>query len=324
MSKAVLLEGAVIHDRYEVQGQLGCGAFGLVYLAHDVHTRREVAVKVLRHRWLHDTFARARFDLEAEALARIRNMRVTALLDRGVHAGHPFFVTELLRGATLRQVSWRTGLSTWRTLDLAIQVLTALHAAHLAGVVHGDVKADNVLIESAGRVDLAVLIDFGLARVRGMPCPTAPGRFFGTPAYAAPEVVRGQLPTPASDIYSAGIMLYELLTGAAPCDESSPAARLVAHVHEGIQPPSIARPDAIPPWLDAAVMRAIRPSPAERFASARAFAIALRAPAGATGSLDAHHDPRDAPTLVHRRGSRAVARKDSQQAAWREACTTRR
>jgi serine/threonine-protein kinase len=265
-------EGAfsVLKGRYRLGAILGRGAMGDVYAGWDLQLERPVAVKVLRPDLGTDPSARRRFEAEAVAGAKVVHPNLVMVLDRGHEAGSSFLVMERLPGTTLHDRLAAGPLSTDEALALAHQLLSAIGAAHDAGIVHRDIKPGNVLTTERGDWKLG---DFGIAKdvERSLGQETSTGIVFGTPAYLAPERLAGASASVSSDLYAVGVVLFEALTGQRPSDPEDgdrpagddPAARLQRR-----------RPD-VPARLAAGVGRALAPAPAERFPSARAMADAL-------------------------------------------------
>ena len=286
---------------------------GIVYRAEHVHLGRPVAIKFLHQVLARDPQIAARFQLEALAAAKLDHPNSVAVLDFGeAPDGTPFMVMEYVRGRTLRQLAAEGAMSPARVISIVRQVLSALEAAHAAGIVHADVKTENVLVEQRSDGERAKLVDFGLARI-GRAVEDGPrdarGEPFvsGTPDYMAPEVILGESPGPASDIYAVGVMLYELLTGVTPFGGGRSIDIFTRHVQDDLVPPSVRFPEHdIPRLLEAVVARAMEKDPAKRFASAAAFAQALatvplkKAPPPARG-VEAHHASGHTTTLTLRR-----------------------
>ena len=262
----------VLLGRYELEDTLGVGGMSTVYRAHDRVLERPVAVKVLHTRLGADAESVRRFRGEARAVARLSHPNIIAVLDRGVSDGREFIVLELVEGDDLRRVLDRDGrLPVARALAVVLDVAAGLAYAHDNGFVHRDVKPQNILVTPDGA---AKLVDFGIARAaRGGSAETLTGTLLGTSAYISPEQAQGQQVTPASDVYSLGVVLYELLTGSVPYVGESFLIVAMKHVNE--PPPRLSdRPD-IPPRLARAVERALAKLPEERFASMDAFAAEL-------------------------------------------------
>jgi serine/threonine-protein kinase len=263
----------LIDGRYVVQHRIARGGMASVYLATDTRLDRPVAVKVMHPGYADDPDFVARFNREARAAAGLNHPDVVSVYDQGADGGHPFLVMEYVPGATLRTVLRERGrLSPGEALAVMDHVLAALAAAHAAGLVHRDVKPENVLITPDGRVKVA---DFGLARAAAGSTITAnDSTLIGTAAYLAPEQVRDGSSDARSDVYAAGVLLFELLTGAPPFSGDSAVAVAYRHVNEDVPEPS-SRVPGIPPELDALVLAATARDPFDRPADARALHASL-------------------------------------------------
>lgn len=267
----------VLGERYVVGEFLGAGGMGMVYRADDRATHDRVAIKIARARFRRDPIVIRHFHREALVGARLSHPGIVSVRDTGTLADTtPFLVMDLVDGRPLKALLGIEGLwSLGRIARLFAQLLDGLHGLHAEGFVHADVKPENVLVQSHGETDTATLIDLGLAHVagereRGDPVVS------GTPEYMAPEVIAGHAVVPASDLYAAGVMLYELLTGTTPFGGASTAEILRRHLEDPIVPPSVRCPDlAIPKALDDITLRALARRPEARYASARGFADAL-------------------------------------------------
>ena len=274
--------GRLIAGRYRLERRLGGGGMAEVYLATDTTLERLVAVKVLRERFADDAQFVARFHREARAAAALNHPNVVAIHDRGGAAGSSFIVMEYVAGETVKELVQRTGpLAPAVARDIECELLAALQAAHERGIVHRDVTAQNVLLGPDGRVKVT---DFGIAHF-GSSALTSTGIVMGTSRYLSPEQARGEPTDERSDVYSAGVVLFEMLTGRLPFEGDNDLAIALRHANEPAPAPSDVAA-GVPPALDAIVGRALRKDPAERFATAREFADALRA-----ADLGAdHHD----------------------------------
>jgi len=233
-----------------------------VYSALDERLDRPVAVKVMSSALSTDPAFADRFTREARVAARLAHLNAVAVYDQGTDAGHVFLVMELVRGRTLRDLLREQGaLSPALAVSILEPVLAALAAAHRAGLVHRDVKPENILLADDGAVKVA---DFGLARaVEGDQSSTRTGLMMGTVAYCPPEQISRGAADARSDVYSAGVLLFELLTGSPPYSGDSAMAVAYQHVHSDVPAPSVRRP-GIPPQLDEVVLRATCRDPAGR------------------------------------------------------------
>ena len=265
--------GGVVDGRYELGRQLGAGGMARVYLAHDRLLDREVAVKVLAERYASDPAFVERFRREASAAAGLNHPNIVSVYDRGEADGSYYIVMEYLDGPDLKQVIRRRGhLTPAEAVDAALQILSALRAAHRRDVIHRDVKPQNVMVAEDGRLKVT---DFGIARAGADSSMTEVGSVIGTAQYLSPEQARGEEVTAASDCYAVGIVLYEMLTGRVPFDGERPVAVAVKQINEPPLPPRTYNPE-IPEELDAIVMRALAKRPAERYRTADEFAAALQ------------------------------------------------
>ncbi len=244
----------LLDGRYAVESRLARGGMASVYLATDTRLDRRVAIKVMHPGLAEDPDFVARFNREARASARLSHPDIVAVYDQGEDDGQAFLVMEYVPGATLRAVLRDRGrLSPAEALAVMDHVLAALAAAHDAGLVHRDVKPENVLVTADGRVKVA---DFGLARaVAGHTLTAADGALLGSPAYLAPEQVRDGTADARTDVYAAGIMLFELLTGRAPYAGEHAMAIANQRLSEDVPPPSSVA-SGIPSELDALVLAA--------------------------------------------------------------------
>jgi len=268
--------GSVLEGRYRIRGRIARGGMATVYDAVDERLERTVAVKIMHPGYAADPAFVHRFIQEARSAAALSHPHVVAVYDQGVHEGLAFLVMEQVQGRTLREVLTARGrLPAADALAILDPVLDALAAAHRHGMVHRDVKPENVLIGADGRA--VKVADFGLARAVASVGPTSTrGVVMGTVAYVSPEqITYGQAST-RSDVYSAGIMLFEMLTGSVPYGGDSSVNIAFQHVHADVPPPS-SRATLVPPALDELTMRATRRDPNARPVDAGAFLDELRA-----------------------------------------------
>jgi eukaryotic-like serine/threonine-protein kinase len=267
--------GELIGERYELQELVGTGGMSSVYRAHDRLLERDVALKVLHEQYTADGDYVERFRREARSVAKLSHPNIVTVIDRGEQEGRQFIVFEYVDGENLKALVEREGpLPEQEAIELALQVARALGFAHEHGLVHRDVKPQNVLLNGdAG----AKVTDFGIARsldVQGGLTQT--GTVMGTSDYIAPEQARGQPVDAQSDVYSLGAVLYELLTGEVPFPGDNFVAVAMRHINE--PPPSVRerRPE-LSPRLDAAIRRAMAKNPRDRFASMEDFCRELQA-----------------------------------------------
>ncbi|WP_088289364.1 Stk1 family PASTA domain-containing Ser/Thr kinase [Kineosporia sp. A_224] len=266
------LVGRLLDDRYLVLELVARGGMATVYHALDRRLDRAVALKVLHSHLAGDAAFAARFDREARAAARLSHPNVVGVFDQGQDGDLHYLAMEYLPGRTLRQVLVERGaLTPKEALRVMDPVLDALAAAHRAGIVHRDVKPENVILTDDGRVKVA---DFGLARAAASTNATT-GVLLGTVAYLAPELVTEGTADARSDVYSAGIVLFEVLTGRQPFVGELPAQVAYRHVHEDVPTPSDIAPN-VPEALDDVVLAATARTPDERPADAAAFLAMLR------------------------------------------------
>ncbi|WP_433700475.1 Stk1 family PASTA domain-containing Ser/Thr kinase [Nocardiopsis sp. CA-288880] len=281
------LVGATLDRRYFVESRIAGGGMATVYVAHDLRLDRRLALKVMHPSLAQDPTFVQRFINEAHSVAKLSHPNVVQVFDQGEDQGHVFLAMEYVPGRTLRDLLKARGrLSPHEALNVMASVLAALGAAHQAGMVHRDVKPENVLLTEDGRVKVA---DFGLARAveqsnQGL---TRTGTLMGTAAYLAPEQIEKGVADARSDVYAAGIMFYELLTGGQPHTGETPIAIAYQHVNEDVPRPSHFLP-GLPPEVDALVTKATERDPRYRPGNAgqylaKVLEVLHRLPAQAPG-----------------------------------------
>ena len=280
------LIGQWIADRYEVVARLGIGGMGTVYRARQRGLVREVALKILKREVSNNPEAVARFQREAKAMSLLQHPNTVRVFDFGQTSdGLLYLAMELLEGETLGDRLEREGvLEPEQAIDVAVQVLASLHEAHSKGLVHRDLKPDNVFLSRVEGHEGPVVkvLDFGIAkawqgeaRLDGL--ETQAGTVFGTPRYMSPEQAQGLALDPRSDLYSVGVLLYHMLTGTPPFDDENAVVVMAKHIRERPLPVRRAAPDQpIPASLERVVMRALEKDPALRFQDAQQFSEALR------------------------------------------------
>jgi serine/threonine-protein kinase len=265
--------------KYEIVEELGRGGFATVYKARDVELERVVALKVLHPHWAEDKQFVDRFHREARAAARLRHPHIVIVYEAGEADGRLYIAMEYLPGRTLQASLEAEGaLPLERALPILEQVAEALDHAHAQGMVHRDVKPNNVMVEQTAESVRAVLTDFGLVKaLAGSTASTAPGTLLGSPEYMAPEQADPQRAGevgPAADRYALGVVAYQMLTGRVPFPGNTPAT-LYAHEHKPVPPPRSLCP-GLPQAVEVALLRMLAKAPAERFPSACAFVAQLR------------------------------------------------
>jgi serine/threonine-protein kinase len=259
--------GAVLEGRYRVDALLARGGMSSVYSGLDLRLDRPVAIKVMESKFAQDRSFIDRFELEARAAARLHHPNVVAVHDQGVDGENVYLVMELVAGGTLRDLLQEGPLPVPLAISVLEPVLSALASAHRAGLVHRDVKPENVLIGQGGIVKVA---DFGLVRAVATAGFTSDSTILGTVAYLSPEQVESGAADARSDVYAAGIMCYEMLTGNPPYIGDTPISVAYRHVNDDVPPPSESAAN-IPAALDDLVLRATRRDPSLRPSDAAAF-----------------------------------------------------
>ena len=274
---------------YEIASRIGAGGMGEVYLARDTKLNRQVAIKVLAPHLAADPEQLSRFQQEARAVSSLNHPHILVIHDVGQLEGRAFIVTEYVEGQTLRARLRDGPLNTREAIEITEQIASALGAAHDRGIVHRDVKPENVMLRPDGYVKV---LDFGLAKLATRDDTgaesmllTRPGMVMGTPWYMSPEQIRGEQADATSDIFSLGCVIYEMLTARRAFERPSPADTLAAILKE--EPRTI---DGVPPDLGRLVRRCLEKNPHERFQSARDLASDLRSLATSREADDAPAD----------------------------------
>ena len=261
--------GEVVPD-FEILGELGHGGMGIVYKARQVRLKRLVALKMIRDDWHGNPEHLARFEIEAEAVARLNHPNIVRIYEIGRAGRVPYVVLELLEGGTLKHRLAGTPQPVREAASLLSTLARAVHAAHVAGILHRDLKPSNVLFDQEGIPKIA---DFGLAkRLEVEEGETQTGQVIGTPSYMAPEQAKGwdREIGPAADIYSLGAILYEMLTGRPPFKGTTPTETLKLVLEEDPVPPSRLRPK-LPFDLETICLKCIARDPRKRYANALAW-----------------------------------------------------
>jgi serine/threonine protein kinase len=292
----------LVDNRYALLQSLGIGGMGEVYLAHDEVLGRDVALKVLRKQYAGDEAFAERFEREAMRAASLSHPNIVQVYDRGETGDGTSYITmEYVSGGTLsEQIEKRGPFEASKAVAVAAQIAGALEVAHERGVIHCDIKPHNVLVTSSG--DLKVT-DFGIARAASGSVTNA---VFGTAGYISPEQAMGEPVGPASDLYSLGVILYEMLTGELPYTADNPIAVCMKHVTEPLRPPRSLNP-TIPAEIDALVMKLLAKDPADRYGSAGALLSdleRLRNGLRPVSGLRARPATQREPRAAHRRDAR--------------------
>src|SRR6266705_2863832 len=277
---------------YEILALLGAGGMGEVYRARDSRLRREVAVKILPPSFAQDGDRLRRFEQEARVVGALNHPNILAIYDTGTHNGFPYLVSELLEGQSLRQHMEGSSLPQRKAIDYGLQIAKGLAAAHEKGIVHRDIKPDNVFITDDGRVKI---LDFGLAKLTAIDgaqsqtevptrkVNTDPGTVMGTMGYMSPEQLKGQPADHRSDIFSFGAILYEMLSGKRAFRGDSMAETMSAILRE--DPPDLSESNkTVSPALERVVRHCLEKNPDERFHSARDLAFAIESLSGTATS----------------------------------------
>jgi serine/threonine-protein kinase len=263
--------GTLIDGRYRVLSRLGAGGMADVFLAEDQQLGRKVALKLLHRRFAEDPGFVERFRREAQAAAGLQHPHVVSVYDRGAYDGTYYIAMEYLPGRSLKQlIRQEAPLDPVRAIDITNQILKAARFAHRRGVIHRDLKPHNVIVDDS---DQAKVTDFGIARA-GASDMTETGSIMGTAQYLSPEQAQGHAVSAASDLYSVGVVLYEMLTGHVPFDAESAVTIALKHVSEAPPPIRVQNP-AVPPELEQVVLWTLNKNPADRPQDAQQLINAL-------------------------------------------------
>jgi beta-lactam-binding protein with PASTA domain/predicted Ser/Thr protein kinase len=263
-----VLIGRVFDDRYEVIKKLGSGGMADVFLAQDRLLGRQVALKVLSSRYANDEQFIERFRREASSAASLNHPNIVQIYDRGEAEGTYYIAMEYLEGRSLKEIILKYApLSPDLVVSVSVQILEALRFAHRRDVIHRDIKPQNMIIDNEGRVKVT---DFGIARAGSASTMTEAGSILGTAHYLSPEQAQGRPVEAASDLYSLGVLMYEMATGRLPYDGDNPVTIAMQHVHDSPTPPRSIATD-LPENLESVILRALGKRPTDRYLTAQAF-----------------------------------------------------
>src|SRR5262245_28531826 len=279
---AVIEVGSVVGNRFEILQLLGEGGMGAVYKAHDRELEKDVALKLIRAELARNPEILQRFKHEIILARQITHRNVIRIFDIGQADAHKYITMEYLEGRDLRVVLREKGkLPPEEAAKIVLQICRALEAAHGEGVIHRDLKPQNIMLDANGR---AYVMDFGIARSAYLPGMTQTGALVGTPEYMSPEQAKGEKLDERSDLFSLGVILYELLAGSSPYHSDTPLATLWRRIQEKAKPLAEVDP-TIPGPLGDITAKALEIEPANRFASASEFAQSLESWLGISPSM---------------------------------------
>ena len=257
--------GKILNSRYELEQLIGTGGMADVYRARDTLLGRTVAVKILHPQFAKDPVFIERFRQEAQAAANLNQPNIVNVYDWGIEDSTYYIVMEYVMGRDLKDIIVQGGpLLPERAVEIAMAICLALDVAGAHGIVHRDIKPQNIIVTNDGQIKV---MDFGIARTAGGSAMTQTGTIMGTAQYISPEQAQGRVADPRSDLYSLGVVLYEMLTGRVPFDGENPVAIAYKHVREDPLAPSMINPD-ISPELEAVVMKALAKNPENRYQTA--------------------------------------------------------
>ena len=261
------LVGKIIGNRYEILKEIGNGGMAIVYKAKDHVLNRDVAVKVLRDEYTTDSDFIKRFNIEAQSAANLQHPNIVAIYDVGHEEENNLYyiVMELIKGKTLKEIINKDEKLSWKwAINIAIQIASALENAHKNGIVHRDIKPHNIMITEDG---VAKVTDFGIAKAVSNSTITSFGTTIGSVHYFSPEQAKGSVTDAKSDLYSLGVVMYEMLTGKVPFDADTPVSVALKHIQEEPVPPIELNPE-IPTAVNDIVLKAMKKDPTERYQSA--------------------------------------------------------
>ncbi len=302
------MDGTLLGDRYEILEVIGEGGMAIVYKARDAVLDRVVALKVLKDEFDNDPSFVEKFKTEALAAAKLSHPNIVNIFDVGQQNNKHFIVMEYVEGQTLQEIISSKGpIPVNQAVNITAMICDGLQAAHEKGIIHRDVKPHNILITNSGIVKVA---DFGIAQAISKKTLTFNGHIVGTVHYIAPEQAKGESVTPATDIYSLGCVLYEMLTGIVPFDAESPLTVVLKHIHDEPVTPRKLNPD-IPAGLESVIIKSLEKNPALRYKSAEQMRAALLSYNSTVGykRKKTNDDTIMIPPIIDDGGGKAVARK---------------
>jgi len=305
----------LLNNRYRLVELVGSGGMAVVYKGIDTLLHRPVAIKVLREAYADDPTFLARFQQEARAAARLDHPNVVTIYDVGQDGDCHYIVMEYVEGEDLKTLIRREGrLSVDRAVDIAAQIAAGVGHAHRSGIIHCDVKPQNVLVTRDGA---AKVTDFGIARALSESGLTDSEVVWGSPLYFSPEQAAGERPTPASDVYSIGVVLYEMLAGEPPFYAEKPAALALMHIREEPPPLSVKNPQ-VPPQLEWIVRKVLAKEPSARYRTAEQLAMVLREyQARGSQATGFYQAPMGAEAAPYHRASSSSAPAEAAETDWR-------
>ncbi|MDD3214315.1 MAG: protein kinase, partial [Eubacteriales bacterium] len=266
------MKGLVFGERYKLIDFIGQGGMSQVYRAVDIRTGHSVAVKILKSEYNSDKEFLERFQREAQAASLMSHHNIVNLLDVGVEGEYRYLVLEYVSGSTLKEIIQKKGhLNTNTAIQITVRILSALQHAHDNGIIHRDIKPQNVLVNADGHIKVA---DFGIARMTNAFTISKGDTVVGSVHYSSPEQAGGSVVEATSDLYSTGVVLYEMLTGHVPFVGDTPVSVAMQHINGTPPPITNFNPD-VPPAVVGVVMKALEKSPKKRYQSAREMADAL-------------------------------------------------
>ena len=265
--------GSLVDGRYRITARIGHGGMAEVYEGHDIINKKMVAIKLIREDVMNNPVNLARFQNEASIAASLNHENIVQVYNHGTINGIPYIANEYIKGQTLKEVlDFRSSLPVGEAIDIMLQLAAALNYAHKHGIVHRDVKPDNIYLMGDGTIKLG---DFGIAQSNAK-FSNENNEIVGSVYYLAPEITTGKAATPQSDIYAAGVTFFELITGHAPFIKENPLDIAIAHVKEKFPSPKKYLPNC-PKELERIIFKCVRKNPNERYQDANELYADLKA-----------------------------------------------